>query len=132
MDKKYLDMISEIEQVADQLTEWESGFVFGSGDFSPLKERQSLSPKQIDILTRIYDERVKGEDRNTNRPVKFGDVEAIPNENNRFIIIYKNRKIGTPLKREEAVLIAGWLDSAIDSLFIDYTDDDEGGEPEPF
>lgn len=55
--KLYQEWIERIEVMGEGLTEWEDNFV-GSVKIQ-LEEKGSLSPKQVEILERIYAEKAK-------------------------------------------------------------------------
>lgn len=122
IEQSYLDKIEEIKQNADDLSDWERGFVFGEGENSPIAERPELSVKQKDIIDRIYNERVQGGPRQDDAPVTFGNdrVRGQAAEGTKdFRVVVDDFQVGPVVKRAEAVVIVGWLSSVMSAGHLD-------------
>lgn len=51
--EEWQEMINDCQERESKLTEWEEGFIDSIEE--QLDERQSLSPKQVEILERIWE-----------------------------------------------------------------------------
>jgi hypothetical protein len=50
---EYREMIDDCQSRADRMSEWESGFMDSIEE--QLHDTKSLSPKQVDILNRVWE-----------------------------------------------------------------------------
>lgn len=125
IEQDYIDKIEEIKQHNDKLTDWETKFVFGDDDSTPIDTRPSLSISQKSIVDRIYEQRVKGEDKKPITEVKFESdrVIAKKTETNTFEIHIDGNLVGPAVSQREAVAVVGWLSEVIDTLVSASTAD---------
>ena len=114
IEQNYQDKIEEIKQHADALSEWENGYIFGGDDSRPIWERDSLSSKQKDLVDRIFNERVKGEGRQSDAPVGFGNdrISAIATDG-KFRVVLDGMQVGQVMNRPEAIVIVGWISQGL-------------------
>lgn len=118
IEQEYIDKIEEIKQNNDKLSEWETGFVFGNDDSSPINTRPSLSISQKAIIDRIYDQRVQGKDKEPVTQVKFNNNRVVANktETNTFAVSIDGNVVGPAVSQREAVAVVGYLSECIDEL----------------
>lgn len=118
IEQTYIDKIEEIKQNNDKLTDWETKFIFGDDDSTPIDTRPQLSISQKSIIDRIYDQRVNGVKSEPVTEVKFSSDRVIANkaETGSFIISIDGKETGPNVSQREAVAIVGWLSETIDTI----------------
>ena len=118
MDKLYADMLGEIMDVDDKLTEWEHGFVFGTpGDPRPgVKDRDTLSPRQTSRLRQMHHEKCPDSKLDATVPDLDNGLVKIEKTKSGTQILVRGVKVGDPLGRRAAEDLRIWLHDALDDL----------------
>jgi len=118
IEKQYLDMIEEIKQNDDKLSDFEKGFIYGDNDSSAIDTRESLSFKQKALIERIFKERVEGVAKDDIREIKYNNnrIVALKTETNAFKVCIDSDQIGPDVSQSEAAGIVGWLSETIEEL----------------
>lgn len=119
IEQDYLDKIEEIKQNDDKLSAWEKSFIYGDDDSTPIDSRPSLSISQKNIVDRIFDQRVKGVNKQPLTEVKFDKsdrISASKLETGSFGITIDGNAVGPNVSQREAVAVVGWLAEVIDEV----------------
>ena len=118
IEQEYINKIEEIKQNNDKLTDWETKFVFGDDDSTPIDTRPQLSISQKSILDRIYQQRVQGVKSEPVTEIKFDSKRVVANkaETGSFTVAIDGDIVGPNVSQREAVAVVGWLSEVIDTI----------------
>ena len=118
IEQEYINKIEEIKQNNDKLTDWETKFVFGDDDSTPIDTRPQLSISQKSIVDRIYQQRVQGVKSEPVTEIKFDSNRVVANkaETGSFTVTIDGDVVGPNVSQREAIAIVGWLSELIDTI----------------
>tara|TARA_X000001316_G_C892923_1_gene13958 strand:+ start:163 stop:546 length:384 start_codon:yes stop_codon:yes gene_type:complete len=118
IEQEYINKIEEIKQNNDKLTDWETKFVFGDDDSTPIDTRPQLSISQKSIVDRIYQQRVQGVKSEPVTEIKFDSNRVVANkaETGSFTVTIDGDVVGPNVSQREAIAIVGWLSEVIDTI----------------
>ena len=118
INEKILQLIEEIENNLDKLTDWEREFICGNPDKSysmPIKQRPWLSLSQERLLGRIYSQRIQKE-KWINNKVDFDPIDAVLDKEQGYIIHIAGNPVGHGVSKKEASIINIFLSEALDEI----------------
>ncbi len=121
IEQNYINKILEIEG-AEGLSDFETKFIFGDEQGSPIKERQNLTDKQKAMVDRIYKERVQHMSREDAASINFGNprVTAVQTDGAKsYRVAIDDVQVGPIVNFSEATNVVSWVSAALTEEHIE-------------